>query len=271
MNNLGVTKFYQGIVLGSSLVSLLAGCEILPPTGNPASSGELSAGDVGCYSEKFIQPEKEILKSVDLLFVTDTSGSLDVERGAVANGIDSFVAELPLDADYQVAVMLAHGSRSNHSGRLWKHGNHPYVLNSKTMSLPEIRSHLHANLTNVSSDWHSDGGEVGLYSLQRGLDKGPLTSSRAHGFFREDAALAVVFISDENDICAKIPEGVTRVYDPDRLELSAFARDCKGVSPETVLEAVKTLQGDRPFFIGGILYNNLSTIKNNGENELGYG
>ncbi|OFZ70287.1 MAG: hypothetical protein A3K03_01820 [Bdellovibrionales bacterium RIFOXYD1_FULL_44_7] len=154
---------------------------------------------------------------------------------------------------------------------MWKHGHHPAVLDSKKYSLSEIRAHLKYLVSHVSGDWYGDGGEEGLYSLLRGFDHGPLTSSRAKGFFREDAALAVVFVSDENDICAQYPEGVTRVYDPDRLELGAYRRDCAGVTPVGVLDAIKRVQGDRPYVISGIVYNNHATYPRDGENEYGYG
>ena len=224
-----------------------------------------------CFNERFVQPDAVVTKKIDILFVTDTSGSLDVERQQIAEGIGAFVAELPADADYRMAVMMAHSSRSSHSGALWKHGNHPYVLDSGTMTLAQIRAHLVANLTHVSSDWHGDGGEEAMYSLLYGLTHGKLTSSRAKGFFREDAALAVVFIADENDICAKYPEGVVPVYDGDKLEAPAYARDCAGVTPEAVITALKQLQGDRPLLVSGIVYNNHDTYPRDGENEYGYG
>lgn len=223
-----------------------------------------------CFNERFVQPEAEVTRKLDLLFVTDTSGSLDIERGKIADGIDGFIAALPNNVDLQVSVMLAHSSRSNHSGRLWKSGPHPYVLSTNSMSVSTIREHLRYNLTQVSDDRFGDGGEESFYSFSYGLEKGPLTSSRAHGFFREDAALAVVFISDENEICYVYPQGVKRVPDPEGLELSAFKRDCAGISHLSVRDKIKQLQGDRPYLVGAIIYNT-NNYPRSGENEFGYG
>ncbi|MEW6057374.1 MAG: fibronectin type III domain-containing protein [Bdellovibrionota bacterium] len=276
-----LNRKFNALVLAAALSLTTASCQITEEEKKAIDSAfsgpeqiDVDAPPVGpqCFNERFVQPEGEITRKLDLLFVTDTSGSLDIERAAIADGIDGFVQALPTNVDYQVAVMLGHGSRSNHSGKLWKHGNNPYVLKSSEMSLSTIRGHLRNNLTRVSDDVHSDGGEEMLYSFKRGIvEHGSLTSSRAHGFFRQDAALAVVFITDENDICAVYPQGVTPVRDPEGNEVTAKARDCGTVTKEGVLAAVRNLQGDRPYLIGAIAYNNLNNIPRSGENEYAYG
>jgi hypothetical protein len=94
---------------------------------------------------------------------------------------------------------------------------------------------------------------------------------RKSGFYRDNAALAVVFISDENDICAVYPEDVVRVPDIDELEGPAFDRDCAGVTPMAVVDQLRSLQSDLPLLVGGIVNNNLATVPNGDENEYGYG
>src|SRR5690606_32134463 len=84
-----------------------------------------------CFNERFIQPEAQTSRKIDILFVTDTSGSLDDERAAVADGIDAFVEALPAEVDYQIGVMLAHGSTSQYAGKLYHARNQPSVLKSK--------------------------------------------------------------------------------------------------------------------------------------------
>src|SRR5690606_11712196 len=155
-----------------------------------------------CFLERSVQPEAEITRKIDLLFVTDTSGSLDEERAGIAEGIDGFVAALPAEVDYQVGVVLGHSSKSSWSGRLYRKDSDPLVLSSSELSLSDIRKHLKRKLTRTAGDWYADGGEENFYSLWRALDDDRLQESRAAGFFREDAALAVVFISDENEICS---------------------------------------------------------------------
>lgn len=72
-----------------------------------------------CYSERFRQPEVSLVKKLDLLFITDTSGSMRADRGRIADHIDAFVRTLPAGTDLQIGVMLAHGSMSSHTGRLF--------------------------------------------------------------------------------------------------------------------------------------------------------
>lgn len=230
----------------------------------------------GCFVERYIQPTAEISKEIDILFVTDTSGSLDEERASIADGIDAFVNALPSDADYQIGVMLAHANTA-YSGKLWRKGTHPYVLKSSEMDLNEIRSHLSYNLTHVSEESATDGGEAGLVSLYKSTQGANLLWNKEQGFFRENAALAVVFIADENDVCAVYPDGVTPVRDPDGKEAPAFRNFCfigEGgslLTPQAVYQQLKALKKDLPLLVGGIIYSDPNAVPRGGENEVGYG
>lgn len=224
-----------------------------------------------CYTDSFNQPTAKVGK-LDILFVTDTSGSLDVERAAIADGIDSFVAGLSNDVDYNIAVMLGHGSRSSYKGKLYQQvATEPAVL-TKSMGLTTIRTILKNKLTKVAVDTYSDGGEEGLYSLFQGVTTPALlTQSQTAGFFRPDAALAVVFISDENDICAVYPAGVTPVVDTNNNEVPSKALDCGGITPDTVYAKLKELKGDKPVLISSVIYVAGKPVPVGGENEIGYG
>ena len=100
----------------------------------------------------------------------------------------------------------------------------------------------------------------------------------------------VVFVADENDICARYPEGVTPVPDPDGYEVTAFASMChrrapaqfengvqvspavdEDITPGLVVGKLRALQGERPLLVAGILYSNTATVPSAGENEYGYG
>lgn len=291
------------LVKSVSMLSLLAaaGCENAPTdTAASALSTQTSAQSVPapqCFTEQFKQPEQNVTRKVDLLFVTDTSGSISDERSAIASGIDLFVGELPTDADYQVAVMLAHGSLSKWAGKLYQARGEPAVLSSATMSRAQIREHLRTKLTRTAVDPFSDGGEEGLYSFnQLFTHGGRFTEARLQNFLRLDAALVVVFISDENDICSVYPKDVTPVKDPEYMEQVGFMKDCvrvdwrsllktqpkdfnewlknpgaRTVTSSSVLARVKAVWGDRPFSTGAIVYTDPKTVVRRGENEVGYG
>jgi hypothetical protein len=224
-----------------------------------------------CRTEVFHQPEAELNRRLDLLFVADTSASLVDERREIARGIDGFVGALPASTDLRVSVMLAHSSRSAWSGALYRVGGVGPVLDSNQLGMERLRSGVETLLTRAVGDYAGDGGEEMLFSLNRGLSQAALSVARAQGFFRVDAALAVIFITDENDICATFPAGVSRVRDFDGLEAPAFRRDCAGISPVSVLDRLKAVQEGRPLFVGGVGYVHSETVPAFGENELAYG
>jgi hypothetical protein len=152
------------------------------------------------------------------------------------------------------------------------------VLDSTKHSLEVIRAGLRAKLTPPRGDRGSDGGEMGIYSLLQTMKTKNLRDIRSQGFYRADAALAVVFIADENDICAIYPKGVGPVIDPNGQEPIVKKRDCKGVTAEGVYGLLRKLKGEQPITIAGIVYTPESKISSGDpsdewaqENEIGYG
>lgn len=198
-------------------------------------------------------------------------GSLDQERSKIASQIQAFVKELPQKVDYRIAIMPGHGSLGKYAGRLFQYAKEPIVLDSAKMSIDQISQSLSNSLNHLPGDSGSDGGEEGLYSLAQGFSGKSLSNIQKQGFLRSDAALAVVFISDENDICYRYPEDAVGVLDPDHREGPAFERDCANVTPERVLALVKNHMGRRPLLINGIVYTNPDTVPHSGENEIGHG
>lgn len=273
-----ITKIGIG---GLGLIAGLSGCEmneyteeVLIDSFTPSVSdysGNPPPLAPQCFVERYMQPDAVVTRKLDLLFVIDTSGSLDTERAAVADGIDAFVRELPADVNFRIGVMLAHGDTSSYSGRLYNASGRPKVLDSQTRTMTQIRSDLRANLTSVRTDSATDGGEAMLYSLTQGLKGQRLSDSKNLGFFREDAALAVVFVSDEQDICAEFPAGWTPVPDPQRSEAGAKARLCSGITPSSVHELVRSVKGDMPYLFSAVIYHDLATWIRHDENEIGFG
>lgn len=269
------------LVLGFVLM-LTAGC---PLTDNEQGAIDSAVGDPpehvapdtarpdpgeNCFAKTQHQPEAELTKNIDILFMVDTSGSLDIERSSIGEGVDAFVGALPADANVRIGVMLAHAG--TWSGKLYRYGTvGPYVLDTQSMSLADIRTVLRQRMQKVATENETDGGEVGLYSLSRALDADRMAESRSLGFFREDAALAVVFVTDENDICARYPEGITPVYDPDRKEAPAFNKYCQNLTAESTYLKLREFQKERPLLVSGIVYFEESNIPASGENEIAYG
>jgi hypothetical protein len=108
-------------------------------SGGGTGSGGGSSSPV-CFDEHHVQPAAQITHKIDILFVSDTSGSLNEERVAIASGIDSFIASLPTNVDFRLALLPAHGPNSSYYGKMLRRGNEPRVLNSTTQSITSIRS-----------------------------------------------------------------------------------------------------------------------------------
>jgi hypothetical protein len=136
----------------------------------------------------------------------------------------------------------------------------------------------------LPSDLEADGGEAGLFSLHeafRDYTEGPAaryksiqnlaggteTAQTERNFFRPDAALAVIFISDENDLCYKDPS----VPDDDNLEVPFYNQNCSNVTAETVLQKMQALRQSLPLYLSAIIYNTPGQVPAGLENGIGYG
>lgn len=278
-----IMKIMKAASRTASLVAL-AGCEyqasfslVSNSTAGPVTgSREDTRPAPSCFEERFQQPAEQITRKLDILFVTDTSGSLSEERVAIASGIDSFISTIPSDADFRLALLPAHGPLSSHYGRMYRRGNEPRVLSSASQTLASIRSDFIFKNGATLNDSSTDGGEAGLVALKAATTV-KLAENRSAGFFREDAALAVVFVSDENDICATYPAGVTRVPDPEGKEASAYQAYCKNsqgavtVNAALIYEHLRGFMGSRPLLLGSMTYLPGQPYPQVGENEPGYG
>lgn len=267
-----------------------------------------------CQRGEFTQPAAKRAK-IDILFVADTSPSLETERAAIAKGVRKFVDALPQHTDYRFAVMAAHADYSYDpknkrstglAGRLIVTGNEPAVLKrpATDKDWSQLNRLLATKLTKMRAEGATDGGEAGLYSLDKGISEPLLSENRRLGFFRPDAALAVIFISDENDLCSygvNYPEGVTpkanvNMYLNAGLTVEekanqTYCRDAEGnptVTSRSVFLKLRNLQQvagtekANPLLVSGILYTEDASVPTVpaadekypeyfSENEVGYG
>ena len=227
------------------------------------------------------QPGPTVNHTVDLLFVVDTSLSLMNERTRLANAIPHFLTALPADADIRIAVMLAHGT-SCWSGKLYSNGRTPAVIDPRTLSLGDAQKALHDKLSCPPLDIGVGNGEMMLYSLQKGLETDHFAESRSQGFFRDGAALSVVFVTDENDICYFPPDHGYKTF-PDYnehgawLEKLAYDKYCvnnKGtltVTPESVMANLQSRMPGRKITLAGIVHTDSTNVDSCGEDSIGHG
>ncbi len=135
-------------------------------------------------------------------------------------------------------------------------------------------------LRNLPTDYDADGGEAGLFSAYEAVRTYSTSPSRyeslqtlssmgngERNFFRNDAALAVLFISDENDICYLDPS----VADPDYLEAPFNSKYCSGITAQNVLQRLQVVRQSLPLHVSSIIYNNKAKIPPGLENGVGLG
>lgn len=259
-----LAKLMTAATLALSIAGLVAACgksvevargtSAAPPDAGPAGTDrppsanavpDDSVGPCTDQSWNFTQPAAQLNRAVDLLIVADSSPSLSAERAQIASKLPAFLSQLDSRTDLRVGVMLAHGGASSWSGRLYSTTSIGPVQSTRTTSVSTVQSRLSKLLSQPASDKDEANGEAMLYSLSRATDLDRMREIQGQGLLRNEAALSIVTISDENDICYP-PEQHGYTAFPDFVpsnsgwEAKAYARYCTGISPESVLAQLKT-------------------------------
>ncbi len=203
-----------------------------------------------CTIDKFKQnSQQEQVKKVDILFVMDHSGSMRDDWERVANNIRHMVKELPADLDIHYSVLL--GSASSHKGKLFAGQGVPVVISNKSNSVNKVASYLqrtfaHGMQVNDSVAY----GEAPFLSLYHAVTTHAQANQKL-GFFRPDAALSVIFMSDEHEVGFPFPDPQAPGLPPrcDAALEDAVKRehyDKAGINLDLVFNATKALKGDMP-------------------------
>ncbi len=126
---------------------------------------------------------------IDILWIIDNSGTMIQEQANLANNFDAFIEVVENSSvDYQIGVISTDMENIAFAGKL--QGN-PRIIQAG----PDARTQFAANVQ-VGID--GAGKEKGLEAAYMALSE-PLLSGYNAGFLRHDAALAVIFVSDEDD------------------------------------------------------------------------
>jgi hypothetical protein len=115
-----------------------------------------------------------------------------------------------------------------------------------------------------------------FYSLGKALTPSRLAEARALGFFRPEAALSVIFVSDENDGCF-MPDDHGYLafphYVPSRggAERIAYRRYCGGVTGASLASSLRRLKGEKPVLFGTITHVDPARVPRETEDAVGHG
>ncbi len=176
--------FRRGLAAGVLLVFAFAAgaCE------NDIRLFEKTQNDV------FVQ---ELRRKVDVLLVVDNSCSMIDEQQKLAANFDNFIAQfLNAEVNYQIGVTTTDMSDPTQSGRLV--GDTKII--TADIPIDEARGLFQDNVKVCSQ---GSGFERGLAAAEAALTTHMDDGGANVGFLREDAALSVVIVSDEDDLSPK--------------------------------------------------------------------
>ena len=132
--------------------------------------------------------EQDLLNKVDVLWIVDNSGSMSGDLVTVGNNFNDFIQVfIDYDLDYQVGVITTDVDDPAQSGNLVG----PYV----TPSTPDPVGTFVDQIDLGSS---GSATEKGFEAMQLALTE-PLLSGNNAGFMRENAALAAIVVTDEDN------------------------------------------------------------------------
>lgn len=127
---------------------------------------------------------------VDILLVVDDSCSMEDEQTKLSDGFAEFVEFFDIaDVDYHIGITTTDMDDPERSGRLM--GDVP-VISRDTANAEEVFR------DNVKVGIDGSGTERGLDAAARALGDS-MTAGDNSGFFRDEALLSVIFVSDEED------------------------------------------------------------------------
>jgi len=140
----------------------------------------------GITDVRFQSPPTE----VDILLIVDDSCSMEDEQTKLSDGFAEFVEFFDIaDVDYHIGITTTDMDDPDKRGRLV--GDVP-IITRDTVDAEEVFKE------NVKVGINGSGTERGLDAAARALGE-TLTSGDNAGFFRSEALLSVIFVSDEED------------------------------------------------------------------------
>lgn len=157
-----------------------------------------SSGGLNSQVDSFTQTAQGSNK-VDILWVVDNSGSMGDNQAAIANNFNSFIDSFLLkDTDFQMYIITT-DPRPSKAGKQVPRCD--VLLNDEEAKKNESKfKNDFSRMIKVGTN--GSGFEQGLNATEKFIDR---YKGHPNRYFRDDAYLAVVFVSDEED---QSPEAV---------------------------------------------------------------
>ncbi|MFP2910805.1 choice-of-anchor D domain-containing protein, partial [Pyxidicoccus sp. 3LFB2] len=189
-----------------------------------ADGSEYTAGLVGRGVTKAEQTDRFFQESeakVDVLFVVDNSGSMMEEQQSLGQNFAAFLSAANQAAvDYRIGVTTTGldpspggwsecpgGAQGGENGRLFPvDGSRPRIITPET---PNAAAVFASNTRVGVCHWNEQGLDAAWRALsdpllyQQDDPRTPVANDGNGGFLREDAKLAIIFLSDEEDFSSQ--------------------------------------------------------------------
>lgn len=182
---------FSNFILGAFAIgAVLVGCSETSPKLVPVPPVKLDKITVPGAEKYSFNPK------VDILFVVDDSGSMEGHQQNLIKNIESFTKGLASNQilDYHFGVLTSSLGEYNQGkkGGKGKLVGPPTVIDRQTpKGLDFLRENLHVGTKGSGTEMFFDPVKVALTP--------PLIDNENKGFYREDAHLAVIFITDSDD------------------------------------------------------------------------
>jgi hypothetical protein len=133
--------------------------------------------------------EQKAAAQIDILWVVDNSSSMQDEQDNLADNFNSFISIIDQSqVDYQIGVISTDMDLAGHQGELQ---GSPEIIVRGSDAAAQFANNVRVGIGGA-------GNERGLLAAYTALTE-PLISGGNAGFLRQGGALAVIFVSDEND------------------------------------------------------------------------
>jgi len=149
--------------------------------------------------KQLVQVNAAQKKPTDIIFVIDNSGSMAQEQVDMGAKILSFM-ELIENLDWRVAITTTdpRSSQSTGDGALLPFSDGSFYLES-SMDLDDAKAMF---AETIETGTRGSGYERGIRSLYRTIERNNAGEAQVQSFFRPDAALSVIVVSDEDETLA---------------------------------------------------------------------
>ncbi|RME28726.1 MAG: VWA domain-containing protein [Deltaproteobacteria bacterium] len=142
--------------------------------------------------------EQKASSKIDILWVVDNSASMQEEQDNLAANFTSFMSFIDQSLiDYHIGV-ISTDMMTNPDGSCATPGHCGQLLGNPKIIDRSTPNPQAAFENNVHVGTSGGGFEMGILAAHEALSE-PLASGANAGFLRDDASLAVIFVSDEDD------------------------------------------------------------------------